>query len=87
VPSVRLASALWIGGTAILLFLAVLEYRRLVDYCEDTPEVLAGGDALSCLEPQHWLSEAVIAGVLLLLEIALLVVFGAALRRRKRRPA
>jgi hypothetical protein len=86
VPSIRLASALWIGGTAILLSLAVLEYRRLVDYCEDSPEVAAGGDALSCLEPQHWLSEAMIAGVLLLLEIALLVVLGAALRR-KRRPA
>jgi hypothetical protein len=70
-----------------LLFLAVMEYRRLADYCEGSPEVAAGGDALSCLEPQHWSSEAFIAGVLLLLEIALLVVLGAALHRRGKRRA
>ena len=82
VPSVRVASAIWIAGTALLLLLAVMEYRRLVDYCEGSPEVAAGGDALSCLEPQHWFSEAVIGGGLVLLEIALLVVLGAALHRR-----
>ena len=86
-PSVRLAFAIWIAGTGLLLFLGALENRRLVDYCKGSPEVAAGGDSLSCLEPQHWFSETVIAGALVLLEIALLVVLGVALHRRRERHA
>jgi hypothetical protein len=77
-PSVRLALAIFVGGTVMLALLAYLEYGRLVDYCEGSPEVAAGGDSLSCLEPQHWNAEAFIFGVLGLLELALLVVVGAA---------
>jgi hypothetical protein len=83
-PSVRLASVLLIIGTGFLSFLAVREYGRLVDYCEGSPEVAAGGDELSCLEPQHWFAESVIAAVLILLEVALVVVFVAAIHRRRR---
>ena len=82
-PSVRLASALVIAGTAVLSFLALWEYRSLVDYCEGSREVAAGGDNLSCLEPYHWFSVAAIAGVLLLLEVAVWIVFGAAIVRRR----
>lgn len=82
-PSVRLASSLLIAGTAVLSFLALKEYRRLVDYCEGSPEVIAGGDRLSCLEPQHWFAETAIASALILLEISLFVVLGAAIHHRR----
>jgi hypothetical protein len=87
-PSIRVAAAILAAGTGLLSFLAIREYRSLVDYCEGSPEVAAGGDNLSCLEPQHWFAEAAIFGVLLLLEVALLVVLGAAVvHRRKQRRA
>lgn len=57
---------------------------RTSAYCEGSPEVAAGGDELSCLEPQHWFSESVIAAVLILLEVAVVVVFAAAIHRQRR---
>jgi hypothetical protein len=88
-PSVRLALAIFAGGTAVLAVLAYREYGRLVDYCEGSPEVMAGGDSLSCLEPQHWAAESFIFGFLALLEVSLIVVVGAAVvhsRSRSRSP-
>jgi hypothetical protein len=84
VPSVRLALAIFGAGTTILAFLAYRWYQFHVDYCEDSPEVSAGGDALSCLEPQHWFALQAVLAVLLLLEIALAVVVGAAVVHRRR---
>jgi hypothetical protein len=85
VPSVRLAFAIFVAGTTVLAFLAYRWYRSHVDYCEDSPEVAAGGDALACLEPQHWFALQAVLAVLLLLEIALAIVVGAALVHRRRR--
>jgi hypothetical protein len=83
VPSVRLALAIFVAGTTILAFLAYRWYQSHVDYCEGSPEVVAGGDALSCLEPQHWFALQAVFAVLLLLEVALVVVVGAALVHRR----
>jgi len=77
-PSVRLALAIFAGGTAVLAYLADRLYQSMVNYCEGSPEVAAGGDKLSCLEPQHWSANAAIFGFLALLEVALVVVVGAA---------
>jgi hypothetical protein len=77
-PSVRLALAILAGGTAFLSHFAYRLYQSMVNYCEGSPEVAAGGDKLSCLEPQHWFANSAIFGVLVLLEVALVVVVGAA---------
>jgi hypothetical protein len=77
-PSVRLALAIFAGGTVVLAFLAYRLYESMVEYCEGSPEVAAGGDRFSCLEPQHWFADAVFFGLLALLELALVVVVGAA---------
>jgi hypothetical protein len=86
-PSVRLAVAIFVVGSAIVAFLAYRGYRSQVDYCEGSPEVVAGGDSLSCLEPQHWFAALVVLSVLVLVELALAVVVGAAVVhwRSKRR--
>jgi hypothetical protein len=83
VPSVRFALAIFVAGTTLLAFLAYRWYRSHVEYCEDSPEVGAGGDALSCLEPQHWFAFDVGLAVLLLLEIGLVILVGAALVHRR----
>ena len=83
-PSVRLASAIFIAGTAVLAFLAYRGHQSLVDYCEGSPEVAAGGEGLSCLEPQHWTTIVAGVGLLLMLEIGLSVVLGAAIVNRRR---
>lgn len=83
IRSTRLALALFVGGNATLAFLAYLEYRYLIDYCRDSPEVRAGGGSLSCLEPQHWFAINFELLVLLLLETALAVVVGAAIVRSR----
>jgi hypothetical protein len=71
-----------------MAFFAYRGYRGLIDYCKDSYEVRQGGDRFSCVEPGGWF--AVMSGVLFaaLLEIALLVVVGAAVVhwRGKRRP-
>jgi hypothetical protein len=77
-PSIRLASAILVVGNAILAFFAYREYQSLLDYCEGSPEVVAGGDRFSCLEPQHWFTVGFGLLVALLLEVALLVVVGVA---------
>jgi hypothetical protein len=87
VQSIRLAFAIFAVGNAILAFLVYWEYRSLLDYCEGSPEVQAGGDGLSCLEPHHWFAVDAELLVLFLLECALVVVVGAAVvsRRKSRR--
>jgi hypothetical protein len=84
-PSIRLSLAIFFVGSAILAFLAYRGYRYHVDYCEGSPEVAAGGDSLSCLEPQHWSAALVMLSVVVLLEIALVVVVGAAVVYRRSR--
>ena len=82
-PSVRLALAIFAVGTAAVAYAALRLYRSMVEYCDGSPEVAAGGDRLSCLEPQHWFADAVAFGVLALLELALVVVVGAAVVRAR----
>jgi hypothetical protein len=84
-PSVRLALAIFVVGNAVLAVLAYRGYQSLLDYCEDSPEVAMGGDSLSCLEPQHWFTVQFALLVLLLFEIAVAVVVGAAVVRSRRR--
>jgi hypothetical protein len=85
-PSVRLALPLFVGGTGLLAVLAQRAYASMVDYCEGSPEVAAGGDELSCLEPQHWFANSMIFGVLALLELSLIVVVGAAVVHARSKP-
>jgi hypothetical protein len=87
-PSIKVAVTIFVIGNAVLVWFAHREYSSLVEYCEDSLEVQLGGDRLSCLEPYNWpwiYMEMLFA---LLLEIALLVVVGAAVVhwRGKRRP-
>ena len=84
-PSIRLAVAVFVAGTAILTVFGYRQYRSLLDYCEGSPEVTAGGDSLSCLEPPHWFAIQFVVLVALLLEIALVVVVGAAVVHRRSR--
>jgi hypothetical protein len=84
-PSIRLAVAIFVVGNAILAFFAYRGYASLRDYCEGSPEVTAGGDRFSCLEPPHWFAINMALLALLLLEIALVVVVGAAVVHSRRR--
>ena len=71
----------------MLAFFAYRAYSSLIDYCEGSPEVIAGGDRFSCLEPPHWFSIQLGLLLALFVEIAVLVVMGAAVihwRRRRR---
>jgi hypothetical protein len=82
-PSVRVALALLVGVNAALALLAYWYYRSLLDYCEAENRAL-GRSGLDCLEPPHWFA---INGMLLgalILELALLVVVGAAIVHRRR---
>lgn len=88
--STRIWIAALFAGTALLVFLAWRWYETHVDYCKDSPEVAAGGDALSCMEPQHWMAFNVVLGFLALVEITLVVATAfmvVRLRRRRRGPA
>jgi hypothetical protein len=78
-PSVRLTLAIFAAGNALLGFAVYHEYRSLASYCDGSPEVAAGGDKFSCLEPQHWFSIEFEAFVLLILWIASAVTLGAAI--------
>jgi hypothetical protein len=87
----RLAMAVFGVGTAILAFLAYRLYQSQVDYCKDSPEVSAGGDKFSCLEPQHWFANALAVSFLLLMELGLAILLaGGSVRwwkqRRSERP-
>ena len=67
-----------------MVFLAYRGYESLVGYCEGSPELRAGGDKLSCLEPQHWSAVGAGSLVLVILEVSLGVLLGAAaLHQRK----
>jgi len=83
---VRLAMPIFSTGTAVIVFLAYRLYESQVDYCNDSPQVSAGGDKFSCLEPQHWFANALAASFLLLIELGLTVFLaGAAVRWQKQR--
>jgi hypothetical protein len=85
---VRLALAIFGVGTVLLAFVAYREYGSLVDYCSDSPEVAAGGDKFSCLEPQHWFAIQLELLVLVLAELVLAtLVVGGLVRWQKQRPA
>jgi hypothetical protein len=74
-------------GTAILAILAYRRYQSLVDYCRDSPEVAAGGDKLSCLEPYNWFAIQLEVLVLLSAELGLatILVVGVVHWRKQRR--
>jgi hypothetical protein len=71
---IRVAVPIFGVGTAILTFLAYRRYQSLVDYCRGSPEVEAGGDKLSCLEPYNWFAIQFELLVLLLAELGLAIV-------------
>lgn len=85
---IRLASAIFTAGTAILAFLAYRWYESHVEYCRGSPEVERGGDQLSCLEPQHWFAFDLALLVLLIVELGLAILLASSLVRWKnqRRP-
>jgi uncharacterized membrane protein YedE/YeeE len=82
---VRLGMAIFVLGTAILAFLAYREYQYHVDSCKDSPEVAAGGDKLSCLEPYNWFAIHLGVFALLLAELGLATLLAAGLFRRLKR--
>jgi hypothetical protein len=86
---IRLAMAIFGVGTVVLAFLAYRLYQSQVDYCKDSPEVSAGGDKFSCLEPQHWAAFGFFLLVLLLAELGLATMVAGGLVRwqKQRRPA
>ena len=71
---IRLGMAIFGVGTAITVFLAYRLYQSQVDYCRGSPEVAAGGDKFSCLEPQHWFADALALSFLLLIELGLAII-------------
>jgi hypothetical protein len=81
------ATAIFGVGTAILAFLAYRMYQSLVAYCNDSPEVAAGGDKLSCLEPYNWFAIQLEVLVLLSIELGLatILVVGVVHWRKQRR--
>lgn len=82
----RLAVPIFGVGTALLTFLAYRRYQSLVDYCRDSPEVEAGGDKLSCLEPGNWFAIQFELLVLLIAELGLAtLVAGGLVRWQKQR--
>jgi hypothetical protein len=83
----RISVALFVAGTALLVFLVLREYRSLSTYCEGSFEVSQGGDRYSCLEPYNWFALEVGAAVVLVLELGLVVfVVVALVRWRRTRP-
>jgi hypothetical protein len=88
---IRLAMAIFVVGTATLAFLAYRLYQSQVDYCKDSPEVAAGGDKFSCLEPQHWFANALALSFFLLIELGLAILLAAGLvhwwKQRRRPPS
>jgi hypothetical protein len=89
---IRLAVPIFGVGTATLAYLAYRLYQSQVDYCKDSPEVSAGGDTFSCLEPQHWFANALAVSFLLLMELGLAILVAGGLvrwlkQRRERTPS
>jgi hypothetical protein len=78
---IRLAVSIFCAGTAIVGFLAYRGYQSSVDYCIGSPEVRAGGDELSCLEPQHWFAVGFAFLVLLLAQLGLATMLAGGLVR------
>ena len=81
----RLVLPIFALATALLAFLAYRWYQSHVDYCRDSPEVAAGGDALSCLEPGNWAAFNAAYAALLLAELGLTVFLAAGLVNRWKR--
>jgi hypothetical protein len=71
---IPIGTAIFGVGTAILALLAYREYQYHVDYCRDSPEVRAGGDELSCLEPYNWFAIHLEALVFLAAELGLATI-------------
>jgi hypothetical protein len=84
---IPVGTAIFGVGTAILTFLAYRRYQSLVDYCRGSPEVDAGGDKLSCLEPYNWFAIQGELLVLLSVELGLatILVVGVVHWRKQRR--
>ena len=80
----RLVLPIFALGTALLAFLAYRWYQSHVDSCKDSPEVAAGGDALSCLEPGNWAAFNAAYAALLLAELGLAVFLTAGFVHRRR---
>jgi len=83
----RISLASFVAGTASLAFLVHREYRSLSTYCEDSPEVSAGGDRFSCLEPYHWFAIEGFAAFAIVLELGLVVLVVVAFVRRRKHGA
>jgi hypothetical protein len=87
---VRIVVLIFCAGNAIVGFLAYRGYQSSVDYCIGSPEVRAGGDELSCLEPQHWFAIGLAFLVLLLAELGLATMLAGGLvrwqKQRRLRP-
>jgi hypothetical protein len=77
----RYASAIFGVGTVVLTFLAYRLYQSQVDACKDSPEVAAGGDKFSCLEPGNWFANALAVSFLLLMELGLVIFLSGGLAR------
>jgi len=58
-------------GTPVLAFLAYRLYQSEVNACKDSPEVAAGGDKYSCLEPGNLFANALAALFLVIMELGL----------------
>ena len=71
---IHLVLAIFVTGTATLWYLAHREYQSLVEYCKGSPEVAAGGDKFSCLEPGNWFAHNLALAFLLLIELGLTVM-------------
>ncbi len=67
----RFAIAVFGIGTAVLAFLAYRLYQSEVNACKDSPEVAAGGDKYSCLEPGNLFANALAALFLVVMELGL----------------
>ena len=67
----RFAIAVFGVGTALLAFLAYRLYQSEVNACKDSPEVAAGGDKYSCLEPGNLFANALAALFLVFVELCL----------------
>jgi hypothetical protein len=71
---IRLAVAIFGVGTAVLAVLAYRLVQSQVEYCRDSPEVAAGGDRFSCLEPGNWFALNLAFAFFALVELGLVVM-------------
>ena len=77
----RFAMAVFGIGTPVLAFLAYRLYQSEVNACKDSPEVAAGGDKYSCLEPGNLFANALAALFLVVMELGLAAMLAGGLVR------